>query len=131
MNFYFTFSAKEAKDSILFCLCVLNAMWECLLCTWPLPTRTSANAEYGNNIAGPLPRSFMRAQWALQKRILARYRELAITGQLPAFQVRDSRSKKYCFFRVTVTLCLIFRGFSIVAFSALLSFRTVFSCDLF
>ena len=42
--------------------------------------------ENGNNIAGPLPRSFMRAQWALQRQILARYRELAITPQLPAFQ---------------------------------------------
>jgi len=42
--------------------------------------------EYGNDIAGPLPRSFMKAQWNLQKQILARYRELGIIGQLPAFQ---------------------------------------------
>lgn len=42
--------------------------------------------EYGNNIAGPLPRSFMQAQWNLQRQILARYRELGIIGQLPAFQ---------------------------------------------
>jgi hypothetical protein len=42
--------------------------------------------EYGNNIAGPLPRSFMKDQWHLQKKILARERELGIIGQLPAFQ---------------------------------------------
>lgn len=42
--------------------------------------------EYGNNIAGPLPRSFMQAQWALQRMILARYRSLGIVGQLPGFQ---------------------------------------------
>eukprot|EP00750_Incisomonas_marina_P029224 INCI7077.3.p1 GENE.INCI7077.3~~INCI7077.3.p1 ORF type:complete len:931 (+),score=162.20 INCI7077.3:195-2987(+) len=42
--------------------------------------------EYGNNIAGPLPRSFMQAQWNLQRQILSRYRELGIIGQLPAFQ---------------------------------------------
>ena len=42
--------------------------------------------EYGNNIAGPLPRSWMRDQWAMQKLILARQRSLGIVGQLPAFQ---------------------------------------------
>ena len=42
--------------------------------------------EYGNNIAGPLPRSWMVDQWNLQKQILARYRSLGITSQLPAFQ---------------------------------------------
>jgi hypothetical protein len=42
--------------------------------------------EYGNNIAGPLPRSWMIDQWNLQKKILARYRSLGIVGQLPAFQ---------------------------------------------
>ena len=42
--------------------------------------------ENGNNIGGPLPRSWMRAQWAMQQLILRRYRELAITPQLPAFQ---------------------------------------------
>lgn len=43
--------------------------------------------EYGSGIAGPLPRSFMRAQWKLQKdHILPRLRSLGIVGQLPAFQ---------------------------------------------
>jgi hypothetical protein len=43
--------------------------------------------EYGSGIAGPLPRSFMRAQWRLQKdHILPRLRSLGIVGQLPAFQ---------------------------------------------
>jgi alpha-N-acetylglucosaminidase len=51
--------------------------------------------EYGNNIAGPLPRSFMKNQWALQKQILARYRSLAITGQLPAFQGNVPIQLKY------------------------------------
>ena len=36
--------------------------------------------SHGNSIAGPLPRSFMKAQWALQKQILGRYRELGIAG---------------------------------------------------
>lgn len=35
---------------------------------------------------GPLPRSWMKEQWNLQKQILARYRSLGIVGQLPGFQ---------------------------------------------
>eukprot|EP00404_Azadinium_spinosum_P057088 CAMPEP_0180787190 /NCGR_PEP_ID=MMETSP1038_2-20121128/51240_1 /TAXON_ID=632150 /ORGANISM="Azadinium spinosum, Strain 3D9" /LENGTH=206 /DNA_ID=CAMNT_0022824439 /DNA_START=88 /DNA_END=704 /DNA_ORIENTATION=+ len=42
--------------------------------------------EYGAGIAGPLPRSWMRQQWMLQRQILARYRQLGIVGQLPGFQ---------------------------------------------
>jgi Alpha-N-acetylglucosaminidase (NAGLU) tim-barrel domain/Alpha-N-acetylglucosaminidase (NAGLU) N-terminal domain len=43
--------------------------------------------EYGSGIAGPLPRSFMKAQWRLQREhILPRLRSLGIVGQLPAFQ---------------------------------------------
>ena len=42
--------------------------------------------EYGNNICGPLPRSWMKAQWELQRSILARMRSLAIVGELPGFQ---------------------------------------------
>lgn len=42
--------------------------------------------EYGNDIAGPLPRSWMRAQWDLQRLILGRTRPLGMIGQLPAFQ---------------------------------------------
>jgi hypothetical protein len=42
--------------------------------------------EYGNNIAGPLPRSWMQAQWALQKQILARHRSLGMISELPGFQ---------------------------------------------
>jgi alpha-N-acetylglucosaminidase len=43
--------------------------------------------EYGSGICGPLPKSFMKAQWEMQRtRILPRLRSLGITGQLPAFQ---------------------------------------------
>ena len=42
--------------------------------------------EYGNNICGPLPRSWMTTQWDLQRQILNRTRSLGITGQLPGFQ---------------------------------------------
>ena len=38
--------------------------------------------EYGARIAGTLPRSWMKGQWALQKQILGRYRELGIVGQV-------------------------------------------------
>lgn len=42
--------------------------------------------EYGAGIAGPLPRSFMKQQYAMQKQILARARSLGLVGQLPGFQ---------------------------------------------
>lgn len=42
-------------------------------------------ARHGNGIGGPTPRSFMKGQWDLQKRILKRYRELGIAGHQPAF----------------------------------------------
>ena len=43
--------------------------------------------EYGNNIAGPLPLSWMKDQYDLQKNfILPRLRSLGIMGQLPGFQ---------------------------------------------
>ena len=43
--------------------------------------------EYGSGIAGPLPRSFMKNQWTLQKEhILPRLRSLGMVGILPAFQ---------------------------------------------
>jgi len=42
--------------------------------------------EYGNNIAGPLPRSWMQDQWAMQKQILARHRSLGMISELPGFQ---------------------------------------------
>jgi len=39
--------------------------------------------EYGSNIAGPLPRSWMQKQWKMQKEIiLPRLRELNIVGQV-------------------------------------------------
>jgi alpha-N-acetylglucosaminidase len=41
--------------------------------------------SHGSGVGGPLPRSFMKGQWALQRRILARYRQLGIAGHLPAF----------------------------------------------
>ena len=37
-------------------------------------------------IAGPLPRSWMKGQWKMQQQILARSRSLGMTGQLPGFQ---------------------------------------------
>ena len=51
-----------------------------------LLTWSRGQNEYGNNIAGPLPRSWMKAQWDLQRLILNRTRPLGMTGQLPAFQ---------------------------------------------
>lgn len=51
-----------------------------------LLTWSRGQNEYGADIAGPLPRSWMRDQWALQRRILARYRSLGIVGELPGFQ---------------------------------------------
>jgi len=51
-----------------------------------LLTWSRGQNEYGNNIAGPLPRSWMKAQWDLQRQILARTRPLGMSGQLPAFQ---------------------------------------------
>jgi len=43
--------------------------------------------EYGSDIAGPLPRSFMKTQWSLQREyILPRLRSLGMIGVLPAFQ---------------------------------------------
>lgn len=42
--------------------------------------------EYGNDIAGPLPRSWMKSQHALQLKIVKRYRSLGMSGQLPGFQ---------------------------------------------
>lgn len=43
---------------------------------------------HGAGIMGPLPRSWMTAQWTLQRQqILPRMRDLGIIGQLPAFQV--------------------------------------------
>ena len=51
-----------------------------------LLTWSRGQNEYGSDIAGPLPRSWMKSQWALQKQILGRYRSLGIVGQLPGFQ---------------------------------------------
>jgi hypothetical protein len=48
---------------------------------WP------AQNEYGAKIAGPLPRSFMRGQWELQKQILQRSRSLGMSAQLPGTYV--------------------------------------------
>ena len=59
----------------------LRPFWSFRLLTW-----SRGQNEYGAGIAGPLPRSWMKGQWALQKQILGRYRELGIVGQLPAFQ---------------------------------------------
>eukprot|EP00939_MAST-03C_sp_MAST-3C-sp1_P001224 g1224.t1 len=42
--------------------------------------------EYGAGIAGPLPMSWMKSQWNLQRQILNRTRALGLSGQLPGFQ---------------------------------------------
>ena len=47
------------------------------------------------DIAGPLPRSWMKAQHSLQKQILARTRSLGMVGQLPAFQAAVPSELKY------------------------------------
>jgi alpha-N-acetylglucosaminidase len=52
-----------------------------------LLTWSRGQNEYGSNIGGPLPRSWMQEQWALQRQILARYRSLGVVGQQPGFQV--------------------------------------------
>ena len=49
--------------------------------------------EYGAGIAGPLPRSFMKSQFELQKLILGRARSLGMVGQLPGFQVSAHNPK--------------------------------------
>jgi alpha-N-acetylglucosaminidase len=51
-----------------------------------LLTWSRGQNEYGSNIAGPLPRSWMQGQWMLQRKILARSRSLGMSGQLPGFQ---------------------------------------------
>jgi len=42
--------------------------------------------EYGNNICGPLPLSWIKSQWDLQIQILQRTRSLGIMNELPGFQ---------------------------------------------
>jgi alpha-N-acetylglucosaminidase len=52
-----------------------------------LLTWSRGQNEYGSNICGPLPRSWMRDQYNLQRNhILPRLRSLGIVGQLPGFQ---------------------------------------------
>jgi len=51
-----------------------------------LLTWSRGQNEYGSNIAGPLPRSWMKGQYALQQKILNRTRSLGLSGQLPGFQ---------------------------------------------
>ena len=46
---------------------------------WGLP-------DSGGRTGGPLPDSFVHDQWAMQKKIVARQRELGIGSVLPAFQ---------------------------------------------
>lgn len=52
----------------------------------PWLTWSRGQNSHGAGIGGPLPRSWMRAQWELQRSILARYNDLAIRYLLPAFQ---------------------------------------------
>ena len=51
-----------------------------------LLTWSRGQNEYGSGLLGPLPRSWMKDQWDLQRKILPRLRSLGITGQLPGFQ---------------------------------------------
>jgi alpha-N-acetylglucosaminidase len=51
-----------------------------------LLTWSRGQNEYGQDIAGPLPRSFMKNQWELQRKILPRTRSLGMVGQLPGYQ---------------------------------------------
>lgn len=51
-----------------------------------LLTWSRGQNEYGAGLLGPLPRSWMKDQWNLQRKILPRLRSLGITGQLPGFQ---------------------------------------------
>jgi alpha-N-acetylglucosaminidase len=52
-----------------------------------LLTWSRGQNEYGHNIGGPLPRSWMKQQWNMMKDIAKRYRSLGMSAQLPAFQV--------------------------------------------
>jgi hypothetical protein len=48
-----------------------------------LLTWSRGQNAHGNGVFGPLPRSWMKSQWSLQKdQILPRMRELAIAGQV-------------------------------------------------
>ena len=58
-----------------------------------LLTWSRGQNEYGSNICGPLPRSWMKDQWTLQKEnIFPRLRELGIVGQLPGTYIFVARS---------------------------------------
>ena len=66
------------SDVLLYCIDVVVVF---LLCfcgeTGPaLLTWSRGQNEYGSNIAGPLPRSWMKGQWHLQQQILKRSRSL-------------------------------------------------------
>jgi hypothetical protein len=61
--------------------------------------------SHGNGIAGPLPRSFMRDQWDLQRLIMACYRELGILGHQPAFPVQSAAPSA----NFKITFVLVFR----------------------
>ena len=50
--------------------------------------------RYGNDIAGVLPRSWMKQQWSMNKQIIERYRSLGMSAQLPAFQVANIDAKE-------------------------------------
>ena len=53
---------------------------------WGLP-------DSGGRTGGPLPDSFVHDQWAMQKKIVARQRELGIGSVLPAFQASTNASR--------------------------------------
>jgi hypothetical protein len=87
VNLYLAMTGQEEVQYKVFQSFGLN---DTTIRTWfngpALLTWSRGQNEYGNDIAGPLPRSFMKAQWDLQRQILARTRPLGMIGQLPAFQ---------------------------------------------
>jgi alpha-N-acetylglucosaminidase len=73
-----------------------------------LLTWSRGQNEYGSGLAGPLPRSWMKDQWALQRQILPRYRSLGIVVSACHFpDLCVVLTRKYHPFRGS---CLDFRG---------------------
>lgn len=82
-------SFSLSSSSSCSCSSLFSSSSSCQVRNWTngpgFLTWSRGQNSHGNGIAGPLPRSFMKSQWSLQKQILARYRELGIAGHLPAF----------------------------------------------
>ena len=87
INLFLAMTGQEEVQYKVFTALGLN---DTTIRTWfngpALLTWSRGQNEYGNDIAGPLPRSWMKAQWDLQRLILNRTRPLGMIGELPAFQ---------------------------------------------